>query len=127
MATDSLERREFMKGTAWMGAVVLAAGSASGASVDRVASGTSYATMAGFAAPPMERIRLAFIGIGDRGSAAVRRVCRIPGCEIVALCDLRKEAVDKNEKWLKENTGSRVSSSVEVADVPVRRKENHGT
>ena len=105
-----------MKGTAWMGAVALGG---LGTSRPTMAA-TGCPTMAGFAAPPMDRIRLAFIGIGDRGSAAVRRVCRIPGCEIVALCDLRKEAVDKNEKWLKENTESRVSSSAEAADVPVR-------
>ena len=95
-----VERRAFLKGTAWMGAVALAAG--------RVAAAERFATastMAGFAAPPMERIRLAFIGIGERGTAAVRRVSKIPGCDIVALCDLRKEAVDKNLKWLKENGG----------------------
>ena len=68
--------------------------------------------MAGFAAPPMKRIRLAFIGIGERGTAAVRRVCRIPGCEIAALCDLRKEAVDANGKWLREEAGGEASIAV---------------
>ena len=98
------DRREFMKGTAWMGAVALAAGRVAAAGGERLPSNLSNSSsMAGFAAPPMKRIRLAFIGIGERGSAAVRRVCRIPGCEIVALCDLRKEAVDSNQKWLKDN------------------------
>ena len=111
-----LDRREFLKGTAWMGAVALAAGRVVGAEgrvstgADAVDGGARPPTMAGFAAPPMARIRLAFIGIGERGSAAVRRVSKIPGCEIVALCDLRKEAVDANQKWLKENAGRRVSS-----------------
>ena len=100
---DSIERREFMKGTAWIGAVALAAHSAFGAAAERAESVPAHATMAGFAAPPMDRIRLAFIGIGDRGSAAVRRVSKIPGCEVAALCDLRKEAVDKNFKWLEKN------------------------
>ena len=98
------DRREFMKGTAWIGAVALAAGRVAAAVGERLPSNLSNSSsMAGFAAPPMKRIRLAFIGIGERGSAAVRRVCRIPGCEIVALCDLRKEAVDSNQKWLKDN------------------------
>ena len=98
------DRREFMKGTAWIGAVALAAGRVAAAGGERLPSNLSNSSsMAGFAAPPMKRIRLAFIGIGERGSAAVRRVCRIPGCEIVALCDLRKEAVDSNQKWLKDN------------------------
>ena len=95
-----VERREFLKGTAWMGAVALAAGRV--AAAERLATAP---TMAGFAAPPMARIRLAFIGIGERGTAAVRRVSKIPGCDIVALCDLRREAVNKNLKWLKENGG----------------------
>ncbi len=106
-----LDRREFLKGTAWMGAVALAAGRIVAAggrgptSADAADGDVCSPTMAGFAAPPMARIRLAFIGIGERGSAAVRRVSKIPGCDIVALCDLRKEAVDKNRKWLKENAG----------------------
>ena len=105
---DSIDRREFMKGTAWMGAVALVARPAFGAAAECAASVSAHATMAGFAAPPMDRIRLAFIGIGDRGSAAVKRVAKIPGCEIAALCDLRKEAVDKNEKWLKDNCAEKV-------------------
>ena len=101
---EFLERRGFLAGTAWMGAVALAAG--------RVAE-ANLPTMAGFAAPPMERIRIAFIGIGQRGTAAVRRVCRIPGCDIIALCDLRKEAVDTNLKWLNANLSnlSNISNS----------------
>ena len=88
-----------MMGTAWIGAVALA-------SADSRALRSTCPTMAGFAAPPMDKIRLAFIGIGNRGTAAVRRVCLIPGCEIVALCDLRKEAVDSNLKWLKDNSSN---------------------
>ena len=94
----ALDRRGFLGGTAWMGAVALAAGRVAAAE-----RGAGASTMAGFAAPPMRSIRLAFIGIGERGSAAVRRVCRIPGCEIAVLCDLRREAVETNQKWLRAN------------------------
>ena len=103
----NLKRREFLKGTAWMGAVALAAGR-----IGAEERPAAFQTMAGFAAPPMKRIRLAFIGIGERGTAAVRRVCRIPGCEIAALCDLRKEAVDANGKWLREEAGGEASIAV---------------
>ena len=108
-----LGRREFMTGAACSGVVAVAGGA-----VPRAGS-PSRGTMAGFSAPPMERVRLAFIGIGDRGTAAVRRVSKIPGCDIVALCDLRKEAVDKNLKWLRKNRGGRVSPRA-AADGGVR-------
>ena len=101
------DRREFLKGTAWMGAAALAAGRV--AAAERLAPSSA---MSGFAVPPMERIRLAFIGVGNRGTAAVKRVSKIPGCEMAAICDLRKEAVDANVKWLKENGGGDGAASV---------------
>ncbi|MBR6586939.1 MAG: twin-arginine translocation signal domain-containing protein [Kiritimatiellae bacterium] len=58
--TERMERRSFLKCAALTGAA-LAAG---GASAD--AKTPVHPTMAGFAAPPMERIRIAFIGIGER-------------------------------------------------------------
>ena len=108
------DRREFLVGTAWMGAVAAAVGPEVAAAASKeidAASAASHArpshvkSMAGFAAPPLRTIRLAFIGIGSRGSAAVRRISRIPGCEIAVLADLRQEAVDQNQKWLRENGG----------------------
>ena len=86
------------------GAATLAAGS--GIAAERPVAGPS---MAGFAVPAMERVRIAFIGVGERGSAAVKRVSRIPGCVVEAICDLRKEAVDSNQKWLKENRRDNVA------------------
>ena len=40
-----------------------------------------------FAVPPMERIRVGFVGIGERGTTAVFRVSGIPGTETAALAD----------------------------------------
>ncbi len=50
--------------------------------------------MSGFAAPAMETVRLAFIGTGNRGSAAVERMSRIDGVQIQAVCDVRKEKAE---------------------------------
>ena len=91
-------RRDFLKGTAWM----LGAAAAAGCAIDKV-NFSSGGSMANFAVPPMEKIRVGFIGIGERGLAAVRRVNLFPGIETAALCDLRAEAVDQAKKWLKEN------------------------
>lgn len=47
--------------------------------------------MSGFAAPKLETVRIGFIGLGNRGPAAVDRMRKIEGVEIKALCDLRPE------------------------------------
>src|SRR5690554_1703231 len=43
--------------------------------------------MCGYAAPKLETVRVGFVGVGSRGSAAVERVSRIDGVRIVAICD----------------------------------------
>ena len=101
---ETIKRRDFMKGTAWMSAAAIAAVNPLGINAAENNSLSGVQTMAGFAALALKTIRLAFIGIGSRGSAAVRRVSRIPGCKIEVLSDLRKEAVDENTKWLKKNS-----------------------
>ena len=92
MATS---RREFLKGTMWMGAAALAAG----CQVNRFGFGTG-GSMQNFALKPMKRIRVGFVGIGSRGTGAVHRVSMIPGVDIVALCDKNPERVKENQAWL---------------------------
>ena len=55
-----------------------------------------------YAAPPMDRIRVGFIGIGERGTTAVFRVSGIPGTETAALADLRPVQCENAKKWLEE-------------------------
>jgi predicted dehydrogenase len=55
--------------------------------------------MSGYAAPKLDVVRIGFIGLGNRGPAAVERMRHIEGVEIKALCDLRHgkaEAVKKS-------------------------------
>ncbi|MCH7411990.1 Gfo/Idh/MocA family oxidoreductase [Belliella sp. R4-6] len=59
--------------------------------------------MSGFAAPKLDKVRVGFIGLGMRGPGAVNRMSKIEGVEIVAICDLVPEKVDKIAKSL-ENT-----------------------
>ena len=58
--------------------------------------------MCGYAAPKLDKVRIGFVGIGDRGSGAVERMTYIDGVEIVALCDVRQAAVDGGQKILEE-------------------------
>ena len=92
-------RREFLKGAAWMGTAAFVAG----CQLNRFGFGEG-GQMQNFAYRKLmgKEIRVAFVGIGQRGSAAVHRASMIPGVEIVALCDRVQARVDENLAWLKE-------------------------
>ena len=53
-----MDRREFLKGTGWMGLAAFAAG----CQMDKACFGCG-APMAEFAAPPLKRVRVGFVGV----------------------------------------------------------------
>ncbi len=57
----------------------------------RAAGQAKHFNMSGYAAPKLETVRIGFIGLGNRGPAAVERMSKIEGVEIKALCDIRPE------------------------------------
>ena len=52
---------------------------------------------------PIPTVRVAFIGLGSRGSEAVRRFMYLEGIEVVAICDINKDFVSKTQELLTEN------------------------
>ncbi len=50
--------------------------------------------MSGYAAPALSTVRTGFIGVGNRGSAAVYRLSMIEGVSIKGVCDIRKEKAE---------------------------------
>ena len=95
-----MDRREFLKGTAWMGAVAMAAGCRS----YDIALGTGAGgSMHGFAVAPMKRVRVGVIGLGNRGSDAARRLSTVPGVDVVAICDIRPERIALTQEKIKKN------------------------
>jgi hypothetical protein len=89
MTKPSNSRRKFLKTT--LGAAA-AAGTASCVTSggpfgreSRRSSASRY--MGGFAAEPLERIRLGFIGTGGRGTSHVATSLLMDGVDIVAVCD----------------------------------------
>ena len=93
------DRRDFLKASL-LGAGVLSTGIISAFntnSKESVPQLGSYEpskeqqfNMCGYAAPKLEKVRIGFVGIGDRGASAVERISFIEGVEIVALCDIRQ-------------------------------------
>ena len=55
-----------------------------------------------FRAPPMDRVRIGFVGVGGMGSVHVENLLKIQGAELHAICDIVPEKVsraqDKVEK-----------------------------
>jgi len=97
------DRRGFLQGAAWMGAAAVAAGCVGRRSAVCGLGGAGGAPMHGFRVEPMERVRVGFIGVGARGTAAVHRIAQIPGCEVAALSDINPTRLDAAQKWLKEH------------------------
>lgn len=56
--------------------------------------------MCGYAAPKLTTVRVGFIGVGNRGAAAVVRVSKIEGVIIKAIGDIRKEKIEAVKKTL---------------------------
>ncbi|MCC6289265.1 MAG: Gfo/Idh/MocA family oxidoreductase [Chitinophagaceae bacterium] len=56
--------------------------------------------MSGYAAPKIDKVRIGFVGLGNRGPGAVTRISFIDGVEIKALCDKRPERIEVGQKIL---------------------------
>lgn len=59
--------------------------------------------MSGYAAPKIDKVRVGFIGLGNRGPGAVTRISFIDGVEIKAICDKRPERLAVGQKILADN------------------------
>ena len=90
-------RREFLKGTAWMGVAVAAAGCLSKSL--KLTDGGSGAPMQFYHDKPMDEIRVGFVGLGARGPMSANRLAVIPGVRVVALCDYAPDRVAAANDW----------------------------
>ena len=95
METD---RREFIRATLAGGAMACVAGCACG----KVCASGREGSLVGFKTAPMNRIRLGFIGLGERGLAGFHRAMLFPGPEATALCDIRPEPVEEAAAFVKK-------------------------
>ncbi|HSH20183.1 MAG TPA: Gfo/Idh/MocA family oxidoreductase, partial [Draconibacterium sp.] len=101
-------RRNFLRQTL-IGSGIIASGLAGNASVIQniSASESKKSTaqsfnMCGYAAPKLDKVRIGFIGLGNRGPGAVERMSHIEGVEITALCDQYEDRVEKIQKRLEK-------------------------
>jgi hypothetical protein len=64
-------------------------------------TGTQKFNMAGYAAPKLDTVRVGVIGLGNRGSGALRRLVRIEGVKITALSDIDPARVNRANEFVK--------------------------
>ena len=106
-------RRNFLRTAAVAGAGAITAGSGLSCSRRqesselmpevRAAAATIHSqlfNMGGYGAPPLEKVRIGFIGLGMRGPGAVERMAHIEGVEIAALCDKYTDRVERMQSLL---------------------------
>lgn len=86
---SDLDRREALK--------TIAAGVA--ATALSAKPGTAQQPTTLFAAPPIERVRVGFVGVGGQGSVHVENFLTLEGVEVKAICDIvTKHASDNADK-----------------------------
>lgn len=66
-------------------------------------------SMIGFAAEPLETVRIGVIGLGMRGPDAVNRFANMDGTEILAICDLYPEKLERTQQILERNGRARAA------------------
>ncbi len=95
-------RRGFLQlGALGLGAAATGLGFRGAAGEDRAARQAARARRLGagpydfFAAPPMETVRIGFVGVGGMGTAHVRNLVQIEGAQITAVCDIREEHAER--------------------------------
>ncbi|NNL65153.1 MAG: Gfo/Idh/MocA family oxidoreductase, partial [Myxococcales bacterium] len=99
--TDETTRRNFLAGVAGAGVgLVMARRLAAAGRGPRAAA--DYRPAEGFAAPPLEVVRMGFVGVGLQGGSHVQNFLRIPGAEIVAICDIDGPRASEVGHWVVE-------------------------
>ena len=95
-------RRKFIKTTAFSAAAFTAASTLSNCENPNIIPNSNGKYMGGFSAPKMETVRVAFIGLGARGSGHLKSIAKLEGVEVVAISDLFEENVVSSLKVANE-------------------------
>jgi predicted dehydrogenase len=62
-------------------------------------------------------VKLGFVAVGGRGHALLRHALRVPGVEVVAICDLDEPSMDRAAKSIKEAGGAKPKRMKKWADL----------
>src|SRR2546429_3468045 len=109
--SDDLDRRDALKliagglGLAGLGgtaACAHATSAASSSSLSQLQPSPGLAPERFLAAPPMDTVRIGFVGVGGQGTAHVHNLLRVEGCVIKAVDDIVPEKVTKTHDLMEQ-------------------------
>ncbi len=89
---EDISRRNFMSSAA-----LTAAGAATGLSY--------FFSKDNVPRPKREAVRVGFIGVGSRGGALLRAMLKVPGSEVVGVCDAQDVVIEENFDKVKDSYG----------------------
>ena len=98
----SLNRRNFLKKTTLYTASLYLASTSLACTQENEANPSGGTYMGDFQAPKLDKVRIAMIGVGARGSGHARQLAAIEGTEIVAIADLYEDLVDRSVRNCQE-------------------------
>jgi len=91
----NLDRRNFLKKGAMAGLGVALGGSLIETyAFEPLTKLTSYP----FKPQPLNKVRVGYIGVGGMGTWHVQNLVKIKGCEVIAICDIIPERVERSQK-----------------------------
>ena len=93
---NKINRRNFIKKTSLSGAAIATASALSSSQFKKREKTSQY--MGDFIAPKLDKVRVAFIGVGARGTGHAKQFASIKGTEVVAICDLYKDLAERSKK-----------------------------
>jgi hypothetical protein len=92
---DSCNRRDFLKtGSVLSAGAVLAGATGGGCSAMRRTMVRTKARSDDFCVPPIDPVRIGYVGIGGMGTGHVNNLLKIEGAQIRAVCDIVPEKVE---------------------------------
>lgn len=94
-SSDDLDRREALKLIGGLGIAALGAEATGCAPTVSSKRNPGSAPERFLAAPPMDTVRIGFVGVGGQGTAHVENLLRIEGCVIKAVDDIVPEKVTR--------------------------------
>ncbi|WP_025822573.1 Gfo/Idh/MocA family protein [Shewanella marina] len=86
-----INRRDFLKATSYAAAGL----ATSQVSAGNSASANNNASVIGLISPKLDIVKVAFIGVGQRGFGHVKHFCHLDGVEIKAICDPDQQVLDR--------------------------------
>ena len=95
-----MKKREFLKIASLSGVGIAASNSLSLASVEQPKVRKQLFNMCGYAAPKIDKVRIGYIGLGNRGAGALKRIVHLENVEVKAVADIIPEKAANAKKQL---------------------------